>query len=406
VKGNGSRANESPLADILDRVVQRAAASAPASFAELVAAAGLNPGRDFVGAPLAGLDFRGEDLRGFNFTNADLRKADFRGANMEGVSIAGADATGALGLPSPIPPRLGDDVEFLMFEGVPLTHPDRILYPGTTLTKLDVARYYVAIKDWALPQLSRRLLTLVRSPAVGQKTFYQKHIGDEAPAAIKRFELDDGAGPEIYPYVEDLPGLIGLVQMGVLEIHPWGSRVDKLETPGRVTMDLDPDEGLPWQRVTEAALDVREAFRAIGLESFAKTTGGKGLHVVIPLMPKLGWDEVKTFAKWVADSMVAQRPEDFTANMAKRAREGRIYIDYLRNGRGATAVGAYTPRARPSAPVSTPISWEEVEKGVRPDRFTVETVPERLAALKSDPWAGMGKLRQSISAAVKRRIEI
>ena len=305
----------------------------------------------------------------------------------------------------PLEPQRARDGSVL-FEGVRLTHPDRILYPGTTLTKLDVARYYAAVKDWALPHLTHRLLTLVRSPAVGQKTFYQKHIGDEAPAALKRFELKDGAEPEIYPYVEDLPGLIALVQMGVLEIHPWGSRIEKLETPDRVTMDLDPDEGLRWERVTEAAVDVREALAGIGLKSFAKTTGGKGLHVVIPLTPKLGWDEVKAFAKWVADSLVAQRPQDFTANMAKRARRGRIYIDYLRNGRGATAVGAYSPRARPGAPVSTPVSWEEVEQGVRPDEFTVETVPQRLSALPSDPWAEIGKIRQTISAAVRRQVGI
>jgi bifunctional non-homologous end joining protein LigD len=294
----------------------------------------------------------------------------------------------------------------LMFEGVRLTHPDRVLYPGTALTKLDVARYYAAVSDWVLPQLSRRLLTLVRSPAAGMKTFYQKHIGDEAPEAIKRFELKDGAEPEIYPYIDDLPGLVGMVQMGVLEIHPWGSRVDKLETPDRITFDLDPDEGLPWQRVTEAAVDVRDALLAIGLKSFAKTTGGKGLHVVVPLTPKLGWDQVKAFAKWLADSFVAQRPEDFTANMAKRARQGRIYIDYLRNGRGATAVGTYTPRARPGATVSTPLFWEEVEKGIRPEGFTVESVPERLGALRSDPWAEIGKLRQSINAAVRRQVGI
>ena len=305
----------------------------------------------------------------------------------------------------PLEPQRARDGSVL-FEGVRLTHPDRILYPGTTLTKLDVARYYAAVKDWALPHLTHRLLTLVRSPAVGQKTFYQKHIGDEAPAALKRFELKDGAEPEIYPYVEDLPGLIALVQMGVLEIHPWGSRIEKLETPDRVTMDLDPDEELRWERVTEAAVDVREALAGIGLKSFAKTTGGKGLHVVIPLTPKLGWDEVKAFAKWVADSLVAQRPQDFTANMAKRARRGRIYIDYLRNGRGATAVGAYSPRARPGAPVSTPVSWEEVEQGVRPDEFTVETVPQRLSALPSDPWAKIGKIRQTISATVRRQVGI
>jgi bifunctional non-homologous end joining protein LigD len=294
----------------------------------------------------------------------------------------------------------------VVFEGVRLTHPDRILYPGTKLTKLNVAHYYAAVGKRALPHLSRRLLTLVRSPAVGMKTFYQKHIGDEVPEAIRRFELDDGAGPEIYPYIDDLPGLIGLVQMGVLEIHPWGSRVDKLETPDRVTIDLDPDEGLPWQRVTEAAIDIREALQGIGLESFAKTTGGKGLHVVISLTPKLGWDEVKAFAKWLADSFVAQRPEDFTANMAKKARQGRIYIDYLRNGRGATAVGAYVPRGRPGASVSTPLFWEEVEQGVRPESFTVETVPPRLAALSVDPWADIGKIRQSISAKVRNQVGI
>jgi bifunctional non-homologous end joining protein LigD len=294
----------------------------------------------------------------------------------------------------------------LTFEGVRLTHPDRILYPGTNLTKLDIARYYAAIGDWILPELAGRLLTLVRSPAVGMKTFYQKHIGDEAPEPIKRFNLDGQEEPEIYPYIEDLPGLIGLVQMGVLEIHPWGSRVDKLELPDRVIMDLDPDEGLPWERVTEAAIDVRDALVGIGLRSFAKTTGGKGLHVVIPLAPKLDWDQVKAFAKWVADSFVAQRPDEFTANMAKRARHGRIYIDYLRNGRGATAVGAYTPRARRGAPVSTPVSWEEVEEGVRPDAFTVETVPQRLASLGSDPWGEIGKVRQALSAAVRRQVGI
>jgi len=294
----------------------------------------------------------------------------------------------------------------LVFEGVRITHPDRILYPGTKLTKLDVARYFAAIKNWALPHLSGRVLTLVRSPAVGKKTFYQKHIGDEAPEALRRLELDDGETPETYPYVDDLPGLIGLVQMGVLEIHPWGCKIDALETPDRVTMDLDPDEGLPWERVAEAAIDVREALRGVGLESFAKTTGGKGLHVVIPLTPKLGWDEVKAFAKWIADSFTEQRPEDFTANMAKKARQGRIYIDYLRNGRGATAVGAYSPRSRPGATVSTPLSWGEVENAIRPEGFTVETVPRRLARLGSDPWKEMLSLRQSISAAVRRRIGI
>ena len=294
-----------------------------------------------------------------------------------------------------------------LFEGVRLTHPDRVLYPGTTLAKLDVARYYAAVSKWVLPHLSRRILTLVRTPGgAGGKTFYQKHVGVGMPKAIRRFDLAEEGSTETFPFVEDLAGLIALVQIAVLEIHPWGSQVEKLETPDRVTIDLDPDEGLPWQRIADAAIDIREALGGIGLESFAKTTGGKGLHVVIPLAPKLGWDEVKAFAKWVADSLVAQRPEDFTANMAKKARQGRIYIDYLRNGRGATAVGAYSPRARPGAPVSTPLFWEEVERGVRPEGFTIETVPSRLAALPTDPWADIGKTRQSLSATVRRQVGI
>jgi bifunctional non-homologous end joining protein LigD len=293
----------------------------------------------------------------------------------------------------------------MMFEGVRLTHPDRILYPGTTLTKLDVARYYAAIADWTLPHLTHRLLTLVRTPGgPGQKTFYQKHVGVGMPETIKRFEMPGET--ETYPFVEDLSGLVALAQMDVLEIHPWGSRIEKLETPDRVTIDLDPDEGLPWERVTEAALDVRGALLGVGLKSFAKTTGGKGLHVVIPLTPKLSWDEVKAFAKWLADSFVAQRPEQFTANMSKKARQGRIYLDYLRNSRGATAVGAYSPRSRPGAPVSIPLSWEEVEQGIRPESFTVEAVTTRVATLEADPWAEIGKVRQSLSAAVRRQVGI
>jgi bifunctional non-homologous end joining protein LigD len=293
----------------------------------------------------------------------------------------------------------------LVFESVRLTHPDRILYPDTALTKLDVARYYAAVRDWVLPQLSHRVLTLVRSPGgPGKKMFYQKHVGAGAPDAIRAFEMAGETEP--YPFIDDLPGLVALAQMDVLEIHPWGSTIEKLERPDRVTFDLDPDEGLAWSRITEAAANVRDALHGIGLDSFAKTTGGKGLHVVVPLTPKLQWDEVKAFTRWVADTLVAQSPGQFTANQTKKARQGRIYIDYLRNGRGATAVGAYSPRARSGAPVSTPLFWEEVENGVRPEAFTVETVPNRLAKLGSDPWAEIGKIRQSVSAAVRRRAGI
>ena len=257
-------------------------------------------------------------------------------------------------------------------------------------------------------ELSRRLLTLVRSPAVGKKTFYQKHIGAEAPAAIKRFEhrRPDGAGDLSLHRGSARPDRRWCRWASSRSI-PGARRVEKLETPDRVTMDLDPDEGLPWQRVTEAAIDVRDALAGIGLQELCQDDRRQGPACGGPAdtQARTGTRSRRSQNGSPTASSRSAR-SDFTANMAKRARQGRIYIDYLRNGRGATAVGAYIPRARPGAPVSTPLSWEEVEKGVRPDEFTVETVPQRLAALASDPWAEIGKIRQSISAAVRRQVGI
>ena len=287
------------------------------------------------------------------------------------------------------------------FAGVRLTNPDRLLYPEAGITKLDLARYYAAIADWALPQLAHRPLSLLRCPTgLGGESFFQKHAGAGLPKAVRRIEIDG----ETHLAIEDLAGLIALVQMGVLEIHPWGSTLDHIEEPDRITFDLDPDAGLPWPQIAAAALEIRDALEGFGLASFAKTTGGKGLHVVAPLSPKLGWPQVKSFTKRVADHLAAQHPERYTANQTKRARAGRIYIDYLRNGRGATAIGAYSSRARPGAPVAAPLFWSEVEDAVRAERFTIATVPARLAALESDPWAEIGTVRQTITAAVLRKL--
>ncbi len=287
------------------------------------------------------------------------------------------------------------------FAGVRVTHAERVLYPGEGITKLDLARYYAEICGWALPHLGHRPLSLVRCPnGQGGEQFFQKHAGASVPDAVRRIEIDG----ETHLAVEDLAGLVALVQIGVLEIHPWGSTVKKLETPDLITFDLDPDVGLPWSQVTAAALEVREALAGMGLRSFAKTTGGKGLHVVVPLTPKLDWETIKAFTKAVAEQIAGRNPQRYTTNQSKRARQGRIYIDYLRNGRGATAIGAYSTRARPGAPVATPVFWEEVESGVRPEGFTVATVPGRLAALKSDPWAELGKVRQTVTAAARRKL--
>jgi bifunctional non-homologous end joining protein LigD len=287
------------------------------------------------------------------------------------------------------------------FEGVRLTNPDRVLYPEEGITKLDLARYYAEIGDWALPQLAHRPLSLLRCPTgLGGESFFQKHAATGMPKALGGIEIDG----EIHLAIEDLAGLISLVQIGVLEIHPWGSTVDKVEQPDRITFDLDPDIGLPWSQIAAAALEIRDALKGYGLRSFAKTTGGKGLHVVAPLTPELGWDEIKTFTKAVADHLAAQNPQRYTTNQSKRVRQGRIYIDYLRNARGSTAIGAYSARARPGAPIATPLFWSEVEEGVRPEGFTVATVPRRVAALKSDPWAEIGTVRQKITPAVRRKL--
>ncbi|MGA8401211.1 MAG: DNA ligase D, partial [Stellaceae bacterium] len=312
--------------------------------------------------------------------------------------------------PSPAaPPQHNEKLRdgSIVFHGVRLSHPDRALYADTGLTKQSVAQYYIDVADWALPHLAHRPLTIIRSTgAKGQRPFYQKHVGAGMPDEIKSVTITGSDGSEPFPVIEDAAGLVALVQVGVVEIHPWGSRIDNVERPDRVTFDLDPDEGLPWERVIEAAIDVRDALDAIGLRSFVKTTGGKGLHVVVPLAPKLDWDAVKTFSKWVADRMHDELPAQFTANMAKRERRGRIYLDYLRNSRGATAVGAYSPRDRAGTTVSTPISWAEVEQGVDPKSLAVTTVPTRLKKLKADPWAEIGEMRQTIAAKVRKHIGI
>jgi bifunctional non-homologous end joining protein LigD len=293
----------------------------------------------------------------------------------------------------------------IVFNGVRLSHPDRALYTDTGLSKQDVAQYYVDVARWALPHLAGRPLTIIRSTGgKGQRAFYQKHVGQGMPAEIKGFKV--AGEDEPFPVIEDVSGLIALVQVGVVEIHPWGSSIAAVENPDRITFDLDPDEGLDWARVTEGAIEVRDALDAIGLRSFVKTTGGKGLHVVVPLAPKLDWDAVKTFSKWVADRLHEERPAAFTANPIKKERRDRIYLDYLRNSRGATAVGAYSPRERPGTPVSTPLAWEEVESGAKPTAFTVPTVPARLAKLDPDPWAEIAEVRQSVSPKVRKHIGI
>ncbi|HYN22420.1 MAG TPA: DNA ligase D [Thermoanaerobaculia bacterium] len=289
--------------------------------------------------------------------------------------------------------------------GVRLTNPAKVLYPETGVTKREVALYYERISAWILPHLEDRPLTLVRCPDGHTKQcFYQKHVTDQFPKSIKRVQVEEGGKEVPYGAVSSLPGIIALAQMGVLEIHIWGAHLDDVEKPDYLVFDLDPDEGLPWERVVGSALRVRERLEELGLQTFLKTTGGKGLHVCVPIVRRGEWDEVKAFTKAVVDGIAAQEAGRYTSNMSKASRKGKIYIDYLRNGRGATSIAAYSTRARPGAPVSTPLFWEELETDVRANTYSVRNLPERLESLEADPWAGFLKVRQSITAAMKKAV--
>ena len=244
------------------------------------------------------------------------------------------------------------------------------------------------------PHLSGRVLSLVRCPSgVSEKCFFVKHAWQGLGNAVRRVEVgDDGEMLTL----DNVDGLIELVQAGVLEIHPWGSTIEKLEKPDRLIFDLDPGEDVPWVAVIEAAFDVRERLEAIGLKSFVKTSGGKGLHVVSSVTPSLGWDDAKKFTQSIATTMTAARPERYVATIRKVARRGRIFIDYLRNGRGSTAVSAYSTRAIPQASISTPLDWDELSDGVRADQFSVDNIRQRLDVLKKDPWSNFFTIRQTI----------
>ncbi|MCG6156687.1 DNA ligase D [Rubinisphaera margarita] len=290
---------------------------------------------------------------------------------------------------------------------VRITSPNKILFKDPGITKLDLICYYVDIADWILPHLIDRPLSLVRCPSgASGKCFFQKHAAAGTPDELKRIPIQEKDGVEDYLMVNDLQGLAAVVQMGVLEMHPWGSRADRLEQPDRVIFDLDPDEAVSWPRVVEAALELRTFLEELELTSFVKTTGGKGLHVVVPMTRRQDWDEVKTFSQRVAEEMVSASPDAYTATMSKKARTGKIYIDYQRNGRGATAIAAYSTRARAGAPVATPLTWDELPDIESSQAFTISNIRERLRSLNEDPWAELDTIRQSITKPIRKRLRL
>lgn len=296
--------------------------------------------------------------------------------------------------------------------GVKLTHPERLIWPesGTDggITKTDLARYVERVGPWLLPHLAQRPLSLLRCPdGSNAECFFQKHLGRTRPVGVQTFLWEaSSTGKRDYVYVDSVEAVVGLVQRGIVEFHTWGASLPHPDRPDRLTIDLDPAPDVPWSRVVEGAQLARTLLEELGLVPFLKTTGGKGLHLVVPLVPQLSWPEAKAFAKAIATHLAQVLPDRFTANMAKSKRVGRIFVDYLRNDEGATAVAAYSPRARPGAPVSLPLAWEELSPGLNPADWTLRTVPARLASLAMDPWQGYGESAKFVTDGMRKALGI
>ncbi len=291
-------------------------------------------------------------------------------------------------------------------QGVRISHPDRIVYPDIGLTKLDVAEYYERIGAWIVPHLRGRPLTLVRCPdGTRGECFYMKHSKVWAPAPLRRVRIQEKKKLGEYLIADDVAGAVGLVQMGVLELHTWNADIAHVEHPNRLVMDLDPGNEVAWGRVVEAARAVRDALGVLGLASFVKTTGGKGLHIVVPLQPHADWIACLAFTRALAETLERSAPDVYTTDFGKAGRARKILIDYLRNNRTNTSVAAFSTRARPHAPVSVTLTWRELSASLDPSAFTVQTVPVRLARLRKDPWADYWTSRQKLTTRLVKSLQ-
>jgi bifunctional non-homologous end joining protein LigD len=299
-------------------------------------------------------------------------------------------------------PRLVGDRELA---AVHLTNPEREIFAGSGVTKLDLALYYARVGDWLLPELMRRPVTLFRCPSGQLKDcFYQRHAFAGLPPGVETVDLTDEEGRAAFITVTEPKGYLGLTQFGAIEFHLWGCRIDDPEHPDRLVMDLDPDESLPWARVCDGAEILRDRLQAMGFTPFLRTTGGKGLHLVMALAGRPHWPVMKGFAEALSRAMAADHPSLFTAVASKERRRGKIYLDYLRNARGASAVASYSLRARPGFPASAPIAWSELRKLTGGAVFDRITLPKRLEALRADPWEGLESSSSEITAKMRRDV--
>jgi bifunctional non-homologous end joining protein LigD len=302
------------------------------------------------------------------------------------------------------PPKKKEESNSVL--GVKITHPDRLVWPKLGIKKIDLARYVEEVGDWLLPHVKNRPLSLVRCPdGVEGECFYQRHLTMAASPGslqtVKRERSSKGA----YIYAATLDALVSAVQNGAIEFHTWGASVPDIKHPDKIVIDLDPDEALPWRTLVEGTRLTCTLLDGLGLKSFLKTTGGKGLHVVAPIEPRLEWDEIKALTQRIAETLVKARPDLFTAKIAKARRPNKIFADYLRNSETASAVAAFSPRARPNAGISVPLAWDELDpKDDVRARFDLLNVRERLAKLKQDPWADYWTTRQSITQKMKQSL--
>ena len=267
----------------------------------------------------------------------------------------------------------------LILHGVKITHPDRLVFEEVRITKGDVAKYYAEVSPFLLREINARPITVVRCPGgVKAHCFYQRNVGFGLGADVHPFSWTYKGSSYKYIYVKDVQGIMEMIQMGVIEIHPWGATVDQVHQPDRMIFDLDPDPIVPFQTVKEAAIDIKRRLAQTGLESFLKCTGGKGLHIVVPLAPVHRWDEVKGWASAFAHAMVQEAPDRYVATITKSKRKGKILIDYFRNDYTATGIAGYSLRARPRAPVAVPLEWGELPRLQSADQFDMKAVLKRL----------------------------
>lgn len=291
--------------------------------------------------------------------------------------------------------------------GVALSHADRVVYPAQGLTKLDLARYYEAIAPWMLPHVVGRPFSLVRCPdGLKQSCFYQKHWSGTLPRGVETVDIREGKGTvRAYTVIHDVTGLVSLVQHGVLEFHLWGARADRLEAPDRVSFDVDPAPGVGWQRVRDAARLLRDVLASLGLESWVKTSGGKGLHVVLPIERRSSWADVAAFARALAYRLAREAPDLYLATASKSARQGKIFIDWLRNTRGATAIAPWSTRAREGAPLSVPFEWEELDRVKSGAHYHLKDGLALARRRTRDPWDSLLKSRQRLTRSLTAALE-